>query len=149
MTSDILNKARKYCTYQERSQQELRDKLYALGLFRKDVEQVIAAMIEEGYLNEERFAIAYAGGKFRVKQWGKVKIRLALKQKRVSEYCIKKALAQISEKEYESTLQKVIATQSRKISEKNILKKNYKLAQYAIGRGFEPEMVWEQLKHIS
>lgn len=149
MTSDILNKARKYCTYQERSQQELRDKLYELGLFRKDVEQVIAAMIEEGYLNEERFAIAYAGGKFRVKQWGKVKIRLALKQKRVSEYCIKKALAQISEKEYESTLQKVIATQSRKISEKNILKKNYKLAQYAIGRGFEPEMVWEQLKHIS
>lgn len=145
MTSDILNKARKYCTYQERSQQELRDKLYELGLFRKDVEQVIAAMIEEGYLNEERFAIAYAGGKFRVKQWGKVKIRLALKQKRVSEYCIKKALAQISEKEYESTLQKVIATQSRKISEKNILKKNYKLAQYAIGRGFEPEMVWDLL----
>lgn len=148
MTADILNKARKYCAYQERSQQELRDKLYDLGLFRKDVEQVIVAMIEEGYLNEERFAIAYAGGKFRVKQWGKVKIRLALKQKRVSEYCIKKALAQISEKEYESTLQKVIATQSRKISEKNILKKNYKLAQYAIGRGFEPEMVWEQLKHI-
>lgn len=148
MTADILNNARKYCAYQERSQQELRDKLYDLGLFRKDVEQVIVAMIEEGYLNEERFAIAYAGGKFRVKQWGKVKIRLALKQKRVSEYCIKKALAQISEKEYESTLQKVIATQSRKISEKNILKKNYKLAQYAIGRGFEPEMVWEQLKHI-
>jgi regulatory protein len=145
MTSDILNKARKYCTYQERSQQELRDKLYELGLFRKDVEQVIAAMIEEGYLNEERFAIAYAGGKFRVKQWGKIKIKLALKQKRVSDYCIKKALAQIPDKDYESTLQKVITVQSRKISEKNVLKKNYKLAQYAIGRGFEAEMVWDLL----
>lgn len=143
MTSDILNKARKYCTYQERSQQELRDKLYELGLFRKDVEQVIAAMIEEGFLNEERFAIAYAGGKFRIKQWGKVKIKLALKQKRVSDYCIKKALAQIPDKDYESVLQKVIAVQSRKISEKNILKKKYKLSQYAIGRGFEPELVWE------
>ncbi|HNR19003.1 MAG TPA: regulatory protein RecX [Bacteroidia bacterium] len=148
MTAEILNKARKYCTYQERSQQELRDKLYELGLYKKDVEQVIAAMVEEGYLNEERFAIAYAGGKFRVKQWGKVKIKLALKQKRVSDYCVKKALAQIPDKDYEDALQKVIAAQSKKITEKNILKKNYKIAQYVIGKGFEPDLVWDVITNI-
>ena len=146
MTSEILNKARKYCAYQERSQQEVRDKLYDLGLHKNDVEQSIALMIEEGFLNEERFAIAYAGGKFRVKQWGKIKIKLALKQKKVSEYCIKKALAQISDKYYKAALQKIILSQSKKVAEKNPLKKNYKVAQYAIGRGFEPELVWGELR---
>jgi regulatory protein len=146
MTADILNKARKYCAYQERSQQEVRDKLYDLGLHKNDVEQSISLMIEEGFLNEERFAIAYAGGKFRIKQWGKIKIRLALKQKKVSDYCIKKALAQIPDKDYEAALQKIILLQSKKSAEKNPLKKNYKVAQYAIGRGFEPEMVWELLR---
>lgn len=146
MTQDILNKARKYCAYQERSQQELRDKLYELGLYKKDVEQTIALMVEEGFLNEERFAIAYAGGKFRIKEWGKVKIKLALKQKKVSDYCIKKALAQINDKDYEAVLKKIVLSQSKKITEKNPLKRNYKLAQYIIGRGFEPELVWQALR---
>lgn len=142
----ILNKARKYCDYQERSQQELRDKLYEWGLHRKEVEQAISQMIEEGFINEERFAIAFAGGKFRIKNWGRIKIKLALKQKKVSDYCIRKALNQLNEKDYQKTLEKIIASYSKKISEKNILKKNYKVAQHAIGKGFEPELVWEILR---
>jgi SOS response regulatory protein OraA/RecX len=78
----ILEKAKKYCSYQERSQQEVRDKLYEWGLHRNEVEQAIAQLVSENYLNEQRFAIAYAGGKFRMKGWGKIKIKLALKQKK-------------------------------------------------------------------
>lgn len=100
VSSDVLNKARRYCTYQERSQQELREKLYSLGLFKKDVEETIAMMVTEGYLNEERFAIAYAGGKFRIKHWGKNKIKQALKLKKVSDYCIRQALKSISDDDY-------------------------------------------------
>ena len=126
----------------------MRDKLYSYGLHQKDVEQIIAQLVTENYLNEERFAIAYAGGKFRVKQWGKNKIKAALKQKRVSDYCIRKALKEINEKDYNKTLNNLITAKSNEVKEKNVLKKNYKVAQYAISRGFEPEMVWDKLRSI-
>lgn len=143
---EIIIKARRYCDYQERSQQELRDKLYEWGLHKKEVELCIALMIEEGCMNEERFAIAFAGGKFRIKQWGRIKIKLALKQKRVSDYCISKALSELNNKDYIKTIEKLIASQSKKIKEPNILKKNYKVAQYIIGKGFEPDLVWDALR---
>ena len=142
----ILNKARKYCAYQERSQQELRDKLYSLGLHKREVEQAIAQLVEEGFMNEERFAIAFAGGKFRIKNWGRIKIKLALKRKKVSDYCIRKALSEIDESDYRKTLEKIISSYAKKVAEKNPLKKNYKIAQHAIGKGYEPEMVWDLLR---
>jgi regulatory protein len=144
-----LEKARKYCSYQERSQQEVRDKLYELGLHRNEVEQCIAQLVSENYLNEQRFAIAYAGGKFRIKQWGRVKIKLALKQKKVSDYCIRKALEEISNRDYKTTLNKILSSKSKEVKEKNPLKRKYKIAQYAISRGFEPEMVWEEMNDRS
>jgi regulatory protein len=148
MEKSILNKAIKYCTYQERSQQEVRDKLYELGLHRTEVEQGIAHLVSENYLNEQRFAIAYAGGKFRIKEWGRIKIKLALKQKKVSDYCIRKALEEISSSDYKKTLSKVLTSKSKDVKEKNPLKKKYKVAQYAISRGFEPELVWEEMKEL-
>ena len=148
MDKVIFNKAIKYCTYQERSQQEVRDKLYEWGLHRNEVEQTIAVLVTENYLNEQRFAIAYAGGKFRVKGWGRIKIKLALKQKKVSDYCIRKALEEISSRDYRNTLSKIISAKSKEVKEKNPLKKNYKVAQYAISRGFEPEMVWEEVRGL-
>ena len=93
-------KIKQYCAYQERCHVEVRDKLYSYGLIKPEVEEIIYTLITENYLNEERFAIHYAGGKFRMKQWGKNKIKLALKQKQISEYCIKKALKVIDETEY-------------------------------------------------
>src|SRR5205814_1686674 len=98
---------------------------YEWGLYKCDVELTIAQMIEEGYMNEERFAIAFAGGKFRIKNWGRIKIKLALKQKKVSDYCIRKALSQLDEKDYRKTLEKVISSYSKKISERNPLKRKY------------------------
>ena len=145
-TSSIYPKIVKYCAYQERSQQEVRDKLYDLGVHKREVEQTISLLIGDGYLNEERFAISYAGGKFRIKQWGKVKIKYALKQKRISDYCIKKSLSQIKEADYIKTLHAVINSYSKKIAEKDQRKKSYKIAQYVISRGFESDLVWEALK---
>ena len=143
-----LQKLKHFCAYQERSQQEVRDKLYALGLHKADVEQTISLLITEGFLNEERFAIAFAGGKFRIKQWGRIKIKLALQQKKVSPYCINKGLNIIPEKDYLVCLEKIIATYSKKTTEKNSMKRKYKIAQYVIGRGFEPELVWDAIKNI-
>src|SRR6478735_1227030 len=99
----FLQKAKHYCAYQERSHSEVRDKLYSFKLHRNEVEQLLTQLIEEDYLNEERFAMVYAGGKFRIKSWGKEKIKYALKQKQVSEYCIRKALAAISAIDYKKT----------------------------------------------
>ena len=101
-----IPKIKQYCAYQERCHAEVRDKLYSFGLYKKDAEFIISQLISENYLNEERFAILYAGGKFRIKQWGRVKIKHALRQKQVSEYSIKKALKEISESDYKKTLQK-------------------------------------------
>jgi regulatory protein len=146
---DPLEKARRYCAYQERAQQEVRDKLYESGCHHDEVENIIITLIAENFLNEERFAITYARGKFRIKQWGKVKIRIALKQKKVSDPCIKKALAQIDADEYLTTIKKCVAEKVRKTSEKNPLKKNYKVAAYVISRGFEADLVWDVLNKDS
>ncbi len=103
-------------------------------------------LIEDGFLNEQRFAMAFAGGKFRINKWGKVKIRMALKAKKISDYCVRQALNQIPDTDYNKTLIKVIQTRKKKAKETDPVKQNYLLAQYAIGRGFEPDLVWELLK---
>ncbi|MFM2326179.1 MAG: hypothetical protein RIR31_381 [Bacteroidota bacterium] len=99
-------------------------KAVGFGLNKKEVEEIISILIEENYLNEERFAIAFAGGHFRTKKWGRVKIKYQLKQKQVSEYCIKKALRQIDEEDYLKTLQKLFEEKLKTLrSEKNIFVK--------------------------
>ena len=138
-------RAQAWCAYQERSQQEVRDKLYEWGLHKNDVENTIADLITSGFINEERFAKAYAGGKFRIKKWGRIKIRIELKRKQITEYCIRKGLQEIDEDDYVRTLRKIIEERAAKITDRNPLKRNYKIAQYAISRGFEPELVWDML----
>ena len=138
-------KARGYCAYQERSHQEVRTKLYEWGLWKEVVEDILTKLIDENFLNEERFAIAYAGGKFRIKKWGKVKIKQGLKLKGVSEYCIKKAFAAIQSDAYLQTLQEIISAKSKVVKDKNPAKANYKVAQYAISKGFESNLVWDVL----
>lgn len=108
-----LPKIKQYCAYQERCHSEVKEKLYTFGLYKNDVDQLMAQLIGENYLNEERFAIQYAGGKFRMNQWGRMKIKHSLRQKHVSEYSIKKALQEIRENDYKKTLQK-LATQKLK-----------------------------------
>src|ERR1035437_240000 len=102
--AQALQKAKHYCAYQERSHYETAAKLYGFGLYRTEVEQILSQLIEEGYLNEERYAIHFAGGKFRVNKWGKVKLKYHLQQKKVSSYSIKNALFEIDEQQYIETL---------------------------------------------
>src|SRR5215211_779948 len=99
-----LQKLRQYCGYQERSHSEAQQKLWDLGVRRADHDEIIATLIEEDYLNEERFAKAFAGGKFRMKDWGRKKIYYALKERKVSEYNIKKAMKEIDEDQYQKNL---------------------------------------------
>jgi len=137
-----LQKAKYYCTYQERCHSEVKEKLYSLGLYKKDAEELLSNLIEENYLNEERFAIQFAGGKFRIKQWGKVKIKYELKQKQVSEYCIKKALASINENDYQKTIQKLFSAKLKTLkSEKNIFIKKKKLQDHLLQKGFESALI--------
>ena len=137
-----LQKARHYCAYQERCHSEVKEKLYGYGLRKNDVEEALSRLIEDNYLNEERFAIQFAGGRFRMKQWGKIKIRYELKQKQVGEYCIKKALASIDEGEYEKCIEKLAAAKLAGLkAEKNIFVKKAKLQSYLLQKGFEGNLV--------
>ncbi|MGZ3882766.1 MAG: regulatory protein RecX [Bacteroidia bacterium] len=141
-------KIRSWCAYQERSQQETRDKLYEFGLGKEDVERIVTDLIEAGFLNEERFAEAFARGKFRIKKWGKVRIKMELKQHKVSDYCIKKALQQIDGDEYLRTLEHVIEQRFSREKEINPIKKHYKVLQYAASRGFEKDLAADILKEM-
>lgn len=138
-----LQKAKHYCAYQERSHYEVKEKLYSFGLYKQQVEELLSQLIEEGYLNEERFAIQFAGGKFRMKQWGRIKIKYELKQKFVSDYCIKKALKQIDEAEYLSTLRKLASKKwlAIKADSSNKFTRLAKATDYLLQKGYEPELV--------
>src|SRR5579859_1211175 len=137
-----LQKARHYCGYQERCHLEVQEKLYSYGLRKKDVDQALATLIEENYLNEERFALQYAGGHFRLKRWGRVRIRYQLKQKQVSEYCIKKALASIDQEEYEQTLLRLAEEKTQSLAvETNPFARKQKLQEYLLRKGYEPDRV--------
>ncbi|MFM9056148.1 MAG: regulatory protein RecX [Bacteroidota bacterium] len=137
----VWQKICKWCAFQERSQQEVRDKIGGFGLDSRAADAMIVRLIEERFLSEERFAVAYAGGKFRQLGWGRIRIRSALKTKGVSESCIRIALGAIPEAEYVRKLREVIAKRSRQEREKDPRKRNWKLASYAMSRGFEPDLV--------
>lgn len=144
-----LPKIKQYCAYQERCHAEVRDKLYSFGLRKPEVEQIISELITENYLNEERFAIHFAGGKFRMKQWGKIKIKQALKAKQVSDYCIKKALKEIDSKEYQKTFQKLAEQKLKTLkSERNIFIKKRKMQDFLLQKGFETQMIQQELQKI-
>lgn len=136
-----LQKLKHYCAYQERCHSEVKEKLYNLGVRRSDHDKIISTLIEEDYLNEERFAIAFAGGKFRMKQWGRVKIKYELKQKQVSEYSIKKALNQIKEEEYSAVLKKLADEKYSLLKDEQYLIRKKKTMNYLMQRGFEPGLV--------
>ena len=136
-----LQKLKHYCAYQERCHSEVKDKLYQLGVWKKDHDEIIAVLIEENYLNEERFAVAFAGGKFRIKQWGRVRIKYELKQKQVSEYSIKKAMKQIDEEEYLSVLNKLAKEKYAALKNEQYLIRKKKTMDYLAAKGFEADLV--------
>lgn len=138
-------KAESYCAYQERSQYEIRNKLYEWGLHQQDVEEIISELIGQNFLNEERFAMAYTLGKFRIKGWGRQKIRQGLKLKRVPDNLIIKSLKMIDAEDYISKLKLILEKKARTIAEKDPFKLRYLLSRYAVAKGYEQDLIADLL----
>lgn len=147
-SAEALAKIQRYCAYQERSHKEVKNKLYDYGLYATEVEEIISQLITDGFLNEERFAKAYAGGKFRIKKWGKLKIKNELEFLGLTKNCIQRGLKEIESSDYTKTLKALIKKKSTEISEENRFKKRDKVARFVIGKGYEPELVWEYVKDL-
>ncbi|GAB4131131.1 MAG: hypothetical protein Fur0041_01150 [Bacteroidia bacterium] len=145
---EALKKAADWCARQERCQQEVRDKLYSWGQHEASVENIIAELISGGYISEERYAAAFARGKFRIKKWGRIKIKIELKKKKVSDVCIRKALQEIDDAEYMRVLKKEVNDKWKSEKEKHPLKKKYKVMRYLISRGFEPDLVSDAVSSL-
>ena len=143
-----LQKIKQYCAYQERSHYETKNKLFEFGLKPKEVDDIIATLIEENFLNEERFACAFATGKFRMKKWGRQKIENELKLRKVSSYCINTAMALIENSEYEKTLRTVMMKKWKGTKGIQVYQRKIKTAQYLISRGYESDLVWKALKEV-
>lgn len=137
MNPTDLERARRYCAYRERSHSEVRRRLIEWKIFGDDLEEIMVALIDEGFLNEERYAKAYVRGKFSINQWGRNKIREHLQGQQVSSYCIRKGMEEIDEKEYAQTIGRLIAKRRRERPDQN----DFQVCQYLAGRGYEFETI--------
>lgn len=142
-------RAESYCAYQERSQQEVRNKLYKWGVYASDVEDIIIDLIEDNFLNEERFAFAYTTGKFKMKGWGKFKIKQGLQAKGVSTPLIKSALNSIDTDDYFEKLAEVLKKKKESLKESDTYILKQKLARFGLYRGFESHLVWDVVEELS
>jgi regulatory protein len=137
-----LQKLKHYCGYSERSRADVKQKLYSLGLNKREVEELISRLINEEYLDEERFARQFASGKCRIRSWGKLKIRFELRQKGIGEALITKALQSLDDQEYESIFRRQADKKWRSLqSEKNIFVRKNKWQQSLQLRGFESALI--------
>jgi regulatory protein len=136
-----FEKARSWCAMQERCNQEMRRKLAEWGIRSDSAEEIIAQLIVDGFLNEERYAKAYAGGKFRIKKWGRRKIIQELKRKNISEICIRRGLSVIDEVDYCKTLKKLLDQRIKQIKETNPIQRRAKIINFLVGKGYEAELI--------
>ena len=146
--SEATKKIEYYCAYQERCHKEVVEKLVSYGMFSDAREHIIAHLIQENYLNEERFAKSFARGKFKIKKWGKNRIVQELKHRNISKYNIQIALKEISEKEYLSTLDSIAKKRWLEIKESHPLKKKKKLVSYLTYRGWESHLIYEKIGEL-
>src|SRR3954471_9534683 len=144
-----IQKLKQYCGYQERSHHEVQQKLWELGVKRSEHDEIIATLIEEDYLNEERFAKAFAGGKFKMKDWGRKKILHALMEKKVSEYNIKKAMKEIDEEQYQKTLVTLTEKKYALLKSEQYLVRKKKTIDYLLQKGYEQDLVFRAVNEIS
>lgn len=140
---EALRKAESYCVYQDRCHQEVRNKLLEWGIYYEELENILNQLIDDNFLNEERFAKSYARGKFRIKKWGKIKIEIELKRRNISSYCIREGLKEIDFDEYLETLSGLIVRNEELLLTPTT--KN-KLIQQLLRKGYEYELIKETIK---
>ncbi len=133
---------RKFCAYQERSQRQVRDRLYKMGLRSEAVELLLSECIQDNFLNEERFAKSFVRGKHNVKGWGRVRLIRELKHHDVSEYVLKKALDELDPEAYDNKLETLALKKWRETSETNRFKKGKKVVDFLLRRGYETDAAW-------
>lgn len=128
----------RFCSYQERCHYETRNKLYTFGLYPDQIEDLLGRLINENYLNEERFSIAFARGKSRIKGWGTQKIEMELRRKHISDWCIKKAIQSLNTEEYFQKAKQVFDKKNKLLEkEKNMLLKTQKLKRFLLSKGYD------------
>ena len=145
---EARQKLQNYCSYQERSHQEVQQKLAEMRMIPEAIDQIIGHLLEHNFLNEERFAKTYVSGKFRIKKWGRRRLTLELKKKGVGKFNINQALNEINEDEYVEAFTALAEKRITYIKETNKLKKKKKLADYLLYRGWESHLVYEKVNQL-
>ena len=145
----VLDKMAKYCAYQERCVKDVRDKLKAFGLPQEEKHEIIDYLLDNRFVNDERYAKSFVRGKINQSGWGVNKIRFHLIQKGIDKEIIDEALEQTDEEVYRQRLIDILKTKSKTIKAETDCEKKRKLAAYAMQKGFEGSLVWEVLKGIA
>ena len=145
---EALSKLQNYCSYQERCHQEVRRKLVSMRMIPEAIDQIIVALLDHNFLNEERFAKAYVRGKFRIKKWGRRRLTLELKKKEIGIFNINQAISQINELDYLEVFNDLAESRLSFIKESNKLKKKKKLADYLLYRGWESHLVYQKVNEL-
>ena len=148
---ELKTRLERYCTYQERCHQEVKNKLLQLGAYRETSDAVISHLIQHDYLNETRFAVHYVRGKFSIKKWGKKRIVNELKLRKITTYNIDKGLKQISEKDYQNTFDTLAQKRWENLKKKkeSIEKRKKKWVQYLQYRGWENDLIFGALRKLT
>lgn len=145
---EALALAKKFCAYQERCHKEVEEKLRKLNMIPEAIAHIISELIQNNYLNEERFAKSFARGKFRIKHWGKNRIVRELKLRQISTYNINSALNEISENDYTQSLHNLAEKRLSQIKETNTYKRKKKLCDYLLYRGWESHLVYQKANEL-
>ena len=146
--SEALQKLMHFCAYRDRSQKEVEDKLNEMHMIDAAKEKIIIELMQEGFLNEERFARSFVRGKFRIKKWGRMKITQELKKRGISSPIIKMGLTEIKESDYRTTLFELAEKKLEKINEPNEYKRKGKLADHLMRKGYESSLVFDSIQEI-
>ncbi len=145
---EATKKLEHFCAYQERCHQEVRQKLMQMHMIPEAIDVIIVHLLKHNFLNEERFAKAYVSGKFKFKNWGKVRLSFELKKKGISKHNINSALAEISDEEYLGVLNNLAEKVVFTIKETNVLKKKKKFVDYFLYRGWESHLVYDKANDL-
>ena len=141
-------KIQAYCAFQERCHMEVMIKLKSWGLIQEAIDLLIVELIQYNFLNEERYARCFARGKFRIKKWGKIKIRTALKKRDIYFKCIDLAMLEIDDKTYLNTLKELLQKKNDILKETNLYKRKMKLISYLVNRGYEYDLIHDALVEL-
>ena len=144
----VLDKMAKYCAYQERCVKDVRDKLKTFDLPQEGKDKILDYLLDNRFVNDERFAKSFVRGKINQSGWGVNKIRFHLIQKGIDKEIIDEALGQTDEETYRQRLIDILKTKSKTVKAENDFERKRKLAAYAMQKGFEGSLVWEVLKKI-